>query len=385
MSSRSVLERIAYLSFVLLGLSATIHGVAMPFLLDAFSINLGIGGLLFFAQSLGYIMASSTFPWVVLRLGSYRLIALGILFAAITLFIIPFSSTWFIVLVITIVAGFGFSSFDVGLNAVVANLPREQSNRTMHWLHFSFSVGALIGPILLVRLFVLSGEWRSFYFLGSFLLFTLYLLWQRADFPVDDLRGVSSSENKGQGPYKSIWFWLLMICMFFYCGAEVALASWITTYFVQELAAPVELGAMAVSLFWGGLTLGRGLAGFISSKINIHTFLMILFGGAAFNTLALSLVDQLFMAMFFVFLAGFFFSAVFPSLILYGTAFFSKHPHTISGGMFTAAGIGSLVIPATVGFVGDSFSLTVGLLVLSSLLLLSLVLILIIPKPVIPS
>lgn len=251
MPNQFPMEKTSYLSFVLLGLSVTIPGVAMPFLLKAYNITLGMGGLLFFTQSLGYLVASSSFPWLVSRIGSKRLISSGVLLSAIALAIIPLSPTWIVLLSISIATGYGFSSMDVGLNAAVATMPERRSNKIMHWLHFSFSLGALIGPVLLVRFYGLSGSWTSLYFLGSFFLFILYGVWQRTTLSPEDLDRKSNLNDSKGGPYRCIWFWLMMISMLFYCGAEVALSSWLTTYLVQELSATVEGGgSRCIPFLW---------------------------------------------------------------------------------------------------------------------------------------
>lgn len=380
MSSALSMEKTAYISFLFLGLSVTIPSIAMPFLLNIFGMGLGTGGLLFFAQSLGYIVASSTFPWVFHRLGSQRQISWGILLSAMALALLPFSPTWVVLLMVSVAIGFGLGSMDVGLNAAIAILPSRRSDKAMHWLHFSFSLGALIGPVFLIRFYGLSGQWTSLYFLGSLLFFLLYGLWTKSGLSLESNPSSSTPRESGRGPYGSPWFWLMMICMLLYCGAEVALASWLTTYLVYELAASVEWGAVAVSLFWGGLALGRGLAGFVSVKLNIRTFLLILFSGSTLGTAALSLIRSIPLTLLAIFMVGFFFSAVFPSLILYGTRLFSQYPNSISGGMLTAAGLGGLLIPTTVGFVGDYYSLSAGFMVLGLLLLVSLVLVFMIPR-----
>ncbi len=372
------MERTAYISFLLLGLAATIHGVAMPFLLDSFSITLGTGGLLFLARSIGYMAGSSSFPWFQARLGMKRHIALGTLLGAAALATLPISPFWSLLLVLAAVGGFGFSTIDVGFNAAVANLPPQRSRPAMHWLHFFFSVGALLGPALLARIYLATQRWQVLYWTGALFLLLLSGLWQRAKPPQGD-----TSRNGSDGaanPYGSVWFWMLLICMMLYCGAEISLTSWLTTYLVRELAAPVEYAAWSVSLFWGGLAAGRALAGWISTKFSVRTFLLILFGGSALGTAAAAGAAGIPAVMFSVFWTGLFFSAVFPSLILFGTAMFPHAASVVSGGMLTAASLGALILPTGLGYIGDWMSLAAGLWTLAALLMLSLFLTAVIPK-----
>ena len=140
------MEFTAYIAFVFLGASATVNGVALPFLIEHFSLPLSTAGSLFLISSLGYLLSSTFYPSIARVTGNRFLIAAGSLAAALTLLVLPLMPVWVGVVAAGFFSGVGYSIIDVGLNAAVSGIPGERGTAALNWLHFSFGLGALASP-----------------------------------------------------------------------------------------------------------------------------------------------------------------------------------------------------------------------------------------------
>ena len=58
-----------------------------------------------------------------------------------------------------------------------------------------------------------------------------------------------------------------------YCGMEFSLGTWGATYAVNTFSIPPDEAAKWVSLYFGGIMLGRVIAGFASMKFNDKTLI----------------------------------------------------------------------------------------------------------------
>ncbi len=374
-----MLERYSYLAFVFIGIIAPVHGLAMPYLIANFSLSLGIAGLLFFAGSLGYITASSTYPLLQRRISVRRLLLIGAVLTALSLAALPVMPLWALALVAAYLTGVGSGVIEVGFNALIAGLEPDRAKPAMNWLHFAFSIGALSGPIVMSRLTAWTGQWMILYWSGAILFVLFSGLWHQAQLPPSVSAAQNNSNAGNERILASLQFWLLLISMFIYVGAEVALAGWIPTFLNTERSIAVDTAAIGVSVLWAGLTVGRAICSKLSSHFDTRTLLIILCSGSAVSTALTASVQAPWLLFLWIFLTGLFFSAIFPTIMLHGTALFPHAPGEVTGGLVTAAGIGALVVPALLGFVAEYASLAAGILIVAVMFILSVLLV--VPLP----
>jgi len=353
-----------------LGAAATVNGVALPFLIDRFSLPLSTAGALFMIHSLGYLLSSTFFPSIARLTGTRLLILAGSTATAAALVGLPLMPCWWAVLAAALVSGAAYSAIDVGLNAVISSLPGERGTAALNWLHFSFGLGALAGPSLLAQVMALSNSWQWAYWACA--LPFLPLSGALAKNPLLKLESAASdspdaSEERRSSIYGESVFWLLMILMAVYCGVENSLMGWIPTYLSAELGQSVGAASLGVSLLWAGLALGRGMAGRFSRSLSPRTTVLALFPATAVVLLAAAGLDSAHIVLAGFFLAGLGLSAIFPMLMLTGTRMYPHARVQVSGGLVTAAGIGSLVFPWILGYVGEYASLRLGILLLAAL------------------
>lgn len=359
-----ILLIIIYLAFISLGLPDALLGVSWPMMRQDFMLGLDAAGAISAVVTVGTIASSLLSGTLIRRFGEGKITLISGLmtgFALLGYSVAP-SFIWFIVLAIPL--GFGAGSVDTALNHYVA---LHFKAHHMNWLHSFWGVGATAGPVLMASILEKTDSWRLGYqtvagiqLALALIIFISLPLWKKHGDLVEEktpeieegkpITGIAVLKVKGVVP-------ALLIFMF-YCAAEYAMGLWGASYLVQERGITLETAARWVAFYYGGITVGRVLAGFISFKLSNKT--MILGGMSIALTGALLLllnVSNVTSMLAFV-LIGLGFAPIFPSMTHETPKRFGKSiTQTVIGYQFTAAYVGIAVFPALIGIIIDNTSM----------------------------
>ena len=198
------------------------------------------------------------------------------------------------------VLGLGFTLLQIAANPYVAILGDEKTaagrlNLAQAFNSFGTFIAPLIGGYLIYELFGNNPDASSvkipyLFFSALFLLIAILIYYS----PLPRFKNIEVIE-KGMGALKHPQLVLGIIAIFMYVGAEVSIGSIMTSFIgLPEIAGlPPEEATLFISLYWGGLMIGR-FAGSISLS-NMAGYLKILL------TLLLPIVTFLFMLTVFYF------------------------------------------------------------------------------------
>jgi len=150
--------------FIALGASTSLLGVAWPYMQDTFNQSLDAVGLLLIASTVGFIFASVIAGQLTARLGIGRFLLFSNLILAFAYLGHAFAPTWWSLILLALVAGWGTGGFDTGLNIFIA---ANYGVRIMNWTHAMFGVGATIGPLLMTAAVTTHYGWRAGYFING--------------------------------------------------------------------------------------------------------------------------------------------------------------------------------------------------------------------------
>jgi fucose permease len=285
---------IIYISFICLGLPDSLLGVSWPLIRTEFDVSLSAVGPIYMMIAGGTIISSFFSGKVLNRFGTAKVTAVSTAMTALGIigFYLAPSVHWFYLM--TIPLGLGAGSVDAGLNAYVAN---HYKSHHMSWLHCFWGVGATVGPMIM-SLFIKDANWRKGYLtvallqavLALFLFLTLPV-WKKADAartsnsPMLDT-GSEAKEKEPSGEkhlLKIKGVKPVLITFLFYCAAEGTLGLWGSSYLVQIKGLEASIAATWVAMYYGGITVGRFLNGFLTLKLSNKTLvrigLLILSGG----------------------------------------------------------------------------------------------------------
>ena len=277
---------LVFVGFISLGLPDGLLGVAWPSIRQTFGLPLDALGVLFLTTVCGYLTASVLSGWVVERIGVGLLLALSALATAISLLTFALTPGWLPIVLAGVLAGLGGGAIDAGLNSYVA---LAHSPRLLSWLHACFGLGAAAGPAIMLAVLDAGQPWRVGYAIvgtGQILLGACFLLTRRKWQVAPDLtpqppllRGEGEQETassplhrngEGLGVGPSHWspaVWLSILLFLVYTGIETAAGQWAYTLFVEGRGFSAQAAGLSVSAYWGGLAIGRVLAGLVADRV----------------------------------------------------------------------------------------------------------------------
>jgi fucose permease len=358
----TVILILIYFAFISLGLPDSLLGVSWPAMQTEWGLPLDAAGLVAFILTVNTIASSLLSSRIIKRLGTGKVTFLSCLMTGAALLGISFSPSYLWLLFLAVPLGFGAGSVDVALNNYVA---LHFKAFHMNWLHSFWGLGATIGPLIMARSLSHTSSWRPGYRiiaviqLGlAVLLFVSLPIWikhgrlmqkKNAHEPETADKNAEKHVLKIKGvPYALATFLL-------YCGAELSVGLWGSSYLVHVRNIPVETAALWIAMYYGGITAGRFLSGFISLKLTNTQMIRggIIVACAGIALLFWNLPDIVLIAAFI--LIGIGFSPIFPAMIHETPRRFGKKKsQEVIGYQMGFAYIGSALIPPLFGMAAES-------------------------------
>jgi MFS transporter, FHS family, glucose/mannose:H+ symporter len=337
------------LIFAFLGIAQGLYGPLLPSFGKEFGVGTSAVGLLFAAQGLGEVIGVllPTHVRVPVFERGWLAVACSCVVAGFVALLL--SPTWSAVLASIFIVGFGFGIIVLRLNTLFARSFGLRSLTMLQILNAAFSVGTIIGPLIIglfhppIRMLysVIAGL--------ALLLVPIGLFAERKAAPVAPLHEASDSYRQsssiGSRSHVLIGFILLMILVI---GVEHSIAGWLSTL---SLAAgwSATFGANVTAAFYALIFTGRLVAAVTGLKFDARLTVLTSIIGVA-GCVAISLWPS---AMpFGLALAGFamapFFSA---TLVWLGQVLATSR--SANSLVIAGAIVGSAIFPPIVGRVID--------------------------------
>jgi fucose permease len=357
---RAVLLGVAFLSFVSLGLPDGVLGVAWPSIRATFGVPVGHLGVLLVAAMLGYLVSSFSAGWLVVRLGVGSVLAWSSMLMVVNSWGYALASTWPVMAVCAVAAGLGAGAIDAGINAFAA---ARFSPGIVSWLHASYGVGAMLGPLLMTATLTSGLGWRWGYGLLGLALaamaavFALTLdLWRIG--PAGKLNEPEPASLIATLAHPPIWPGVLLF--FAYTGLEATAGQWTYTLLTEaRMIAPAIAGA-AVAAYWASLTVGRLVAGALTLRVPARTLIWGALWLAPIGGATIWLAEGGALAVLGLVTLGIALAPIFP-LLTADTPGRVGAPYATNaiGFQVSAAYLGAAVIPSIVGVVATSHGLEI--------------------------
>ena len=266
----SLLLPVIYLAFISLGLPDSLLGSAWPSMVGQLGADLSWAGIVSMIISAGTIVSSLCSERLNARLGTGGVTAVSVLLTAAALFGFSTCTRFWQLCVWAVPYGLGAGSVDAALNAYVS---LHYKSRHMSWLHCMWGVGASAGPVIMGRALA-GGSWQGGYRIISLIQFGLTAvlllslpLWKR---PEKTPEGADYTPEHRTLPQllRMPGVPQVLLCFFCYCALESTAGMWAASY--CTLVRGIDAGTAAgwASTFYLGITIGRGVCGFLTIKIN---------------------------------------------------------------------------------------------------------------------
>ena len=264
----SLLIVVIYLIFISLGLLDSLLGSGWPVMQLYFNVPSSYAGYVSMTISFMTIISALLSPVLIKRLHTKYIVIVSIALTIFGLLGFSFSTSFAMLFLFAVPYGLGAGAIDASVNHYVAN---NYSGAVMNFLHCFYGLGAVISPIIMGQALKLA-HWNQGYqwtaFIQIFILATCICslpLWKKKEAANEE------KDKEAAGIAESIkvsGVIFTLIAFFAYCSGEATCFLWTASYFKGlELGNTDTQIAITGALIFGGLMLGRIIAGFITNKL----------------------------------------------------------------------------------------------------------------------
>ncbi|HKL86733.1 MAG TPA: MFS transporter [Treponemataceae bacterium] len=353
--------------FVLFGMSMTIIGATLPRILADFGWSYVGAGAVIAAGAIGYFSATFFAGILVEKIGVRATILSGLVLVVAGLMFFAKTSSLPFNLLLNLAIGIGQGFLELTINYATLRMDKSGSGRAMNLMHGAFAIGAVAGPFVIGILLGAALPWALVYrgIAGLFVLLAFVVIF--LPFALLKDNASDSKETKKVSLLRHPAYWLGFTCLLLYVGVELGISNWIAEYFVTVFGLAPARGSFMVSLFWGGLLVGR-LGVPLIYKGNRSDILLISMTLLMSSTvIALSVVGFLgggvlliTIASILVALAGLGCSIIYPVVVTFVGAAFPKAQGEAIGFAAMGGGIGAFVFPFIMSNVAGVFGIRTG-------------------------
>ena len=281
----TVLLIVIYIAFVSLGFPDSLFGVSWPVVHLEFGINESFASVYSVITAVCTGGVAFVAGPLLRKFGTGRVTFFSTLLTALGLIGISLSPNIVVMMLCTIIMGYGAGAIDTGLNNFVS---LHYKAKHMNWLHCCWGLGVTVSPMIMSAFLGGDSTWRSGYRVVALIQFTiaLIILLSLKKWKVQPAT-VSVAENAQKNLPKKGFFTLLkekgmitsILSLGLYCAGEFTIGTWGATYAVNVIAVSPDEAAKWISLYFCGIMISRIIAGFLSEKLSDNTLVK---GGMAF-------------------------------------------------------------------------------------------------------
>ena len=351
---------VIYIAFIGLGVPDSLLGSAWPAIHSEMNTPVEAVSILTFIIS-GCTVLSSMFSTGILnKLGTAKVTAFSTAMTAAALLGFSFAPSFWFMIPLAVILGLGAGAIDSGLNNYVA-LHFKASH--MNFLHCFYGVGVSLSPYLMSQALSDSG-WRNGYRYAFYVQAAITLLliisvpmWKKSS---------SADKSEGENSVNLTLFqmakmpevrqvWIIMLAT---NAIEYACGVWGSTYLVSEKGFEAKHGALALTVYYIGMSIGRFVSGLLSDKIS--TWKRIGIGSIILAPAIAIMLLPLHGAVTVIglFLVGLGNGSIYPNMIHLTPHNFGKEvSQSVMGSQIAFAYIGVMLAPPAVSLISGLFGI----------------------------
>ena len=353
---------VIYVAFIGLGVPDSLIGSAWPAVHAELNIPVEAVSIITLIISGCTVLSSMFSAGILNKLGTAKVTAFSTAMTAAALLGFSFAPSFWVMIPLAVVLGLGAGAIDSGLNNYVA-LHFKASH--MNFLHCFYGVGVSLSPYLM-SLALSDAGWRGGY-RYAFYVQTVITILLIVSLPMWKKTASAGQEEDEKGVNLSILqmakmpgirkVWVIMLAT---NAIEYACGVWGSTYLVEAKGFEAQHGALALTVYYVGMSIGRFVSGLLSEKIG--TWKRIAIGSAILAPAIALMLLPLHGAVTVVglFLVGLGNGSIYPNLIHLTPHNFGKDvSQSVMGSQIAFAYIGVMLAPPMVSLISSVFSIKV--------------------------
>jgi len=357
------------------GIAMILPTATLPLLIEHTHISLDLAGWIFASFSTGTLLNAITLGTFSNRINPKYLLLSGMGIFSTTSLIVAWTHIFSVLLIAQFFAGIAFGFIYVSLNMLTALFFLETLSEVLNKLQSAAGIGALLAPLFLS--FALQTLHEPIW---AFCVVTI-LAWVTIGCLIPIHVPVATAQSKtlqkstvpSTHIFKQVVFWLSILQIFFFLGAEVGFANWIVTVVSKETGVILAIAAPAATLFWLGLTSGSILSAQLLQRDAVSERLLLyccFFGGCLSGLLVVIFPGNIWTSFAASLLMGLFLGPIFPTIMAITSRYFVKRLGFISSAMSFGGETAAFLCPTLMGIIIAHFGASWGMLLPALLCLL---------------
>lgn len=353
---------VIYIAFIGLGVPDSLIGSAWPAIHTEMNIPVEAVSILTFIISGCTVLSSMFSAGILNKLGTAKVTAFSTAMTAAALLGFSFAPSFWFMIPLAVILGLGAGAIDSGLNNYVA-LHFKASH--MNFLHCFYGVGVSLSPYLMSQALSNAG-WRggyryAFYVQAAItvLLLVSIPLWKKSSSAEqsEDESSINLTLLQMAKMPEVRQVWIIMLAT---NAIEYACGVWGSTYLVAEKGFSAEHGALALTVYYIGMSVGRFVSGLLSNKISTWKRI-----GIGVAILAPAIAIMLLplhgtVTVVGLFLVGLGNGSIYPNMIHLTQHNFGKEvSQSIMGSQIAFAYIGVMLAPPMVSLISGVFGIKI--------------------------
>ena len=364
MGGRRGLAALLFLGFATYGNVVTIFGATLPRIIGDYGWSYTVTGIVLAASAVSFFLTTFAAGFLIETIRPGPLLVVGLLLGAVSISIFARWPSPGLNILLNLAVGVYMGIVEVITNYEAIRMETGGKSRLMNLLHAGFSLGAIVGPLVVGAILRAGGSWKAIYPASGALLLVMACLFVAFPFP-DYEKRAERKASRGLRLAKEPLLLLFTAVIILYVGSELGVTNWASEYFVRILGAPASTAAFAVSALWIGLLAGRSLLSLAYHGTRQEIVLLVLSLVCAGCLLGFLAVRGSAAGLAIVFVLGMGYSGIYPLIMtLTGRAFKSS---AAVGIVTTGAGLGSFSFPFLLAGIAERFGLRTGFLMLAVL------------------
>ena len=310
---------LACVAYVAIALPPSMLGVVWPSMRTTFHEPVGALGLLLPFAITAEIVSSACSARVIARLGVGPLLAASIALSAVAQTVFSMAPSLWVVAGGLVLGGTAFGLIDSGLNAFAAE---HLDAREINWMHASYGLGAVCGPLLVTLLPGTGASWRWAYAILALVMvaaacaFTLTVRrWRSAP----TRPPVAGRPSPLPAPIQrslvaAIVVGVLIVAV--QAGIEAGISLWGFVFLSAGRGLPQRVAGLTVAAYWGAIFIGRILLGTVAQRLGPERVLLGAIAGELVGTAVMAVPGSGLVAAAGMIVVGLAAAPVFPLLTL---------------------------------------------------------------------
>lgn len=337
------------LMYLIVAMSDNFKGIFVPFFKSEFGVN---------DTQIGYVMTASLFAYAVFqyaggilieKLGYKKIIILGFVLGLAALGVLICCGSFPMLIVGMFLLNTGMAMFNIGVNTLGPVLTVASTAVLMNVINGAYGAGNTVLQKISGNLLADGIPWRSFYIFMAIVTAALLLYLLAVKIPYEPV--VKQETGNKKEIFQSSSIYLYMIACGFYLAAEYGIGNWFVNYMNGAFALSSDQSSLYVALFFGFKTIGLFCGGFIADKLG-HFQTILAYGCIAsiltFVGIAMGRGGLLIFS-----IGGFFFSAIFPTLVTTIGKVFKENTSYATGLILMCGTLIAMVVSMSVGVIND--------------------------------